>query len=350
MAGTADQSGFSTGRRIGRREFGARTLGGAAALVFRGEQEAAPVARSRVGLSRSRERKEGLQQALAAFGPVDFGGADIYVKASFNSVHEFPATTSPEMLRLVVEDLRARGSGRIVLVERSGMGRTRAVWARLGIDSLARKLDLTLLALDELPREGWRREPLPGSHWSRGVEFPAAIASETVVVQICGCKTHRFGGQFSASLKNSIGLIARESGDPKPHNYMAELHGSADQRLMIAEVNQLYTPRLVIMDATQVFVDGGPEIGDLGYPEVIAVACDRVAIDAVALALLRLHGANGPVHRDPVFEAQQLKRAGELGLGAKSLEGMDLAGGDPGTLRLINQVTAALDKEAESPK
>ena len=149
---------------------------------------------------------------------------------------------------------------------------------------------------------------------------PGLLNAETCVVQICNLKTHRFGGHFSASLKNSVGLIAKYSSQPPRYNYMTELHASPDQRSMIAEVNQIYAPRLVVMDAIQVFVNGGPERGDLAYPEMMAASRDRVAIDAAGVALLRLHGAGPPLSRGMVFEQEQLTRAIELELGAKSVQ------------------------------
>jgi uncharacterized protein (DUF362 family) len=342
--GEAPRAGL---RRIGRREFGRRSLGATAALGLGARQTPEPRRPSRVALARTTERKAGLGQALGALGGIDFGGREVVLKASFNSPHDFPATSSPEMIELVVGELRARRAGRIRLVERSGMGTTRRVWEALGIVRLARRLDVALVALDELPPEEWRHARLEGSQWSRGVEFPALIGPDTPVVQLCGAKTHRFGAQLSASLKNSIGLIARYSSDGKRHDYMAELHGSPDQRAMIAEVNTLYEPRLVVMDATQVFVDGGPEAGDIALPDVVAAGRDRVALDAVALALLQLNGAS-LLDRESAFAQEQLRRAGELGLGARRAAEIELVPVGPEASRLAGQVAAVLERGIES--
>ncbi len=259
-----------------------------------------------------------LQAALELLGPPAVEGKDVYLKANYNSADGFPATTHPETLRLVVQSLRARKCGRIFLAERSGMGSTKTIWSRLEIPALARELDLALIALDELPAGKWRRKDLPESHWKQGIEVPDFLEGEPCVVQICNLKTHRFGGQFSGSLKNSIGLIAKNSHEGAPYNYMEELHGSPSQRLMIAEVNQVYQPTLLVMDAMQVFIDGGPEAGELASPEVCLASCDRVALDAVGAALLRHHGARAALGRSLIFELDQIKRAVEIKLGARS--------------------------------
>ena len=59
------------------------------------------------------------------------------------------------------------------------------------------------------------------------------------------------------------------------HDYMAELHASPDQRLMIAEVNQVYAPALIVLDGVAAFVDGGPDIGTVARPGVILAGTDR---------------------------------------------------------------------------
>jgi uncharacterized protein (DUF362 family) len=332
---------------LSRRQFGRAAFGGASTLLVPRRQDPPAGKKSTVALARSPERKEALLEALAPFREVEFADRDIVLKASFNSPDEAPATTSPQMLEAVVNELRARHCRSIRLVERSGMGHTREIWDRLGITALARRLDLELVALDDLPPDGWQRTELPGSHWSRGVEVPVLLGG-AALVEICALKTHRFGGHFSASLKNAIGLIAKYSSDGTRRNYMAELHGSPDQRLMIAEVNTLFRPELVVLDASTIFVDGGPEQGELAFPNVVAAARDRVALDAVGVALLRLHGARTPLDRGSIFELDQIKRAAELGLGAHSFKEMDVSASTEDSRRVAAQVSGILDFEPES--
>ena len=333
-----------------RREFFVQCSFAGAGLAVLQEQEPKATRQSALALAKNKERTEALDAALSLLGAIDFEGKDVYLKANFNSPDPFPATTHPETLAGVVRHLRQRNCARVILVERSGMGRTRDVWRKLGVPDLAKRLDLSLVALDEIPSETWRHEELNNSHWKRGVEVPNLLNAETCVVQICNLKTHRFGGHFSASLKNSVGFIAKYSSQPPRYNYMTELHSSPDQRSMIAEVNQIYAPHLVVMDAIQAFVNGGPERGDMAYPEMIAASQDRVAIDAAGVAVLRLHGAGPPLSRGTVFDQEQLKRAVELELGAKSVQEIQfLTLDDPGR-RLAAQITASLDTAPKDKK
>jgi uncharacterized protein (DUF362 family) len=87
---------------------------------------------------------------------------------------------------------------------------------------------------------------------------------------------------------------------------------------MIAEINEPFQPNLVILDGIEAFVDGGPETGKRARGDVFLASTDRVAIDAVGVAVLKLLGSNGSIMRPKVFEQEQIARAVDLGLGASS--------------------------------
>jgi len=338
-------------RRISRRTF-ARLAGSglAAACLPRARSVAQGDSAPELALARNAERGAAYRTAVDLLGAIDFAGRDIYLKASFNSPHPFPATTHPDTLRLVAETLRKYNCRGITLIERSGMGDTADIWNRLGISSLARELDMRLVALERLAPEDWRKVELPGMNWANGVEVPRFLDRETFVVQICNLKTHRFGGIFSASLKNAIGLVAKFGQVQAGYNYMQELHSSPLQGSLIAEVNLVYEPKLIIMDAMEVFVSGGPESGELAAPGVFIAGSNRVAMDAAGVALLRLHTA-GPAEgllSRPVFEQEQLKRSLELGLGEEDIQNLRFLTADQPSDRLASQLEAILSEPAKA--
>lgn len=345
LAGSSDFS-RPTGK-LSRRDFTRNAVLAAAGLTLRNQQE--PEVLSPLALAHNEDRAAALSAVLGALGPLNFEGKTVYLKANFNSPDDFPATTHPGMLSLVVNYLRENKAAEIVVLERSGMGPTRAICQKLGITDLARRLDLRLLPLEELPPPEWRVELLPGGNWKRGVEVPSFL-KEACVVQICNLKTHRFGGHFSASLKNSIGLVAKFATSREPYNYMEELHASPKQRLMIAEVNQLYQPALVVMDASQVFIEAGPEKGEIANPHVVVASRDRIAVDAVGIGLLRMHGAGYPLSKGSVFEQEQVSRAVELKLGVQSPKDIQFLTSDDAGRRVSAYLTAAMEKVPEEKK
>ncbi len=147
--------------------------------------------------------------------------------------------------------------------------------------------------------------------------MPKVFHDADKIVQTCCLKTHRFGGHFTLSLKNSVGLVAKKVPDGM-YDYMWELHGSPFQRQMIAEINSRYNLDFVLMDGIKAFVTGGPDKGKVVEPNLLLAGQDRVAIDAVGVAILKMYGAKGKVGEADVFAQDQIKRAVELGFGVKS--------------------------------
>jgi uncharacterized protein (DUF362 family) len=265
----------------------------------------------------------------------------VAIKPNFNSADPFPASTHLETLRLLVRHFQAAGAREITVADRSGMGDTRRVMEQKGVSALAGELGFQTVALEDTPMEGWTEELRTGSHWSRGVLFARLFQEADLIVQTCCLKTHRYGGHFTLSLKNSVGMVAKYSPRDK-YNYMGELHGSPSQRKMIAEINQIYRPALIVMDGLEGFTDGGPESGTLVKPQVMVLGTDRVAMDAVGVAILRMHGGNATISRGRVFEQEQIARAVELGLGAQGPEQIDLMTDDPESRKIADRMREVL--------
>jgi uncharacterized protein (DUF362 family) len=87
-------------------------------------------------------------------------------------------------------------------------------------------------------------------------------------------------------------------------------------RRMIAELNAGYKPQLIVLDGVAAFTDGGPSRGELKQGNVMIAGDDRVAVDAVGLAVLKELGANQAIMGRPIFRQEQIMGAVELGLGA----------------------------------
>jgi uncharacterized protein (DUF362 family) len=187
----------------------------------------------------------------------------------------------------------------------------------MGVFALSRELGFSTVVLDDVSKEDWLKVEKAKTHWLRGFYMAKVFHDADKVVQTCCLKTHRFGGHFTFSLKNSVGLVAKKV-PGGTYDYMWELHGSPFQRQMIAEINNNYNLDFVLMDGIKAFVTGGPEKGTLVEPNLLLASKDRIAIDAVGVAVLKMYGAKGKVGEAIVFEQDQLRRAAELGFGAKS--------------------------------
>jgi len=299
---------------------------------------------TKVFLSDATDRREGVRKLFKEAASSLFIDKKVAVKANYNSADPFPASTHTDTLRSVIEELKSSGAGEIVLAERSGMGETRKVLEETGVFTLGRELGFDTIVLDELPAEGWMFKDPPGLHWKFGFWIAKVFKDAGSVVQICCLKTHRFGGHFTMSLKNSVGLVAKTV-PHDTHDYMRELHSSPDQRKMIAEINTAYNVDLVIMDATDAFRTGGPENGDLIHPGILLASSDRVAIDATGIAILRSYGSTKEVMQSSIFGLDQIARAAQLGVGVASADEIELVGLDSEGERIGSAVEQILRRE-----
>lgn len=283
--------------------------------------------RARVALVRTSSRADGVKRAIALLKPSAFGGKDLFIKPNFNSSDPTPGSTHVDTLNALVGELRQLGAGPMTIGDRSGMGVTRDVMSAKDIPALGRDLKVKVVVLDELPDSEWDPIRPSGMHWQRGFAFPRVARRAGAIVQTCCLKTHRFGGHFTLSLKNSVGFAAKQvPGDS--YNYMTELHRSPDQRRMIAEINTAYQPAIIVMDAMQAFTTAGPDTGTMVEPHLMLAAVDRVALDAVGVAILRQYGTTPEVSRGSIFQQEQIARAVELGIGVGRPELIDIVTDD----------------------
>jgi uncharacterized protein (DUF362 family) len=301
----------------------------------------AQATKARVAVVKTDDRAAGVSRAIELLGLGSLGSR-LFVKPNYNSADPTPGSTHPDVLRALLSKLKEKGATKLTIGDRSGMGDTRGVLRARGVFEIAEQFGAQVLVLDELSREGWKHFSPPSSHWERGFAVPRALLAADGIVQTCCLKTHRFGGHFTLSLKNSVGLAAKFiPGDS--YNYMHELHASPHQRLMIAEINTAYTPSLVLIDGVEAFTTGGPDVGDKVKAGVILAGVDRIAIDAVGVAILRLLGTTAEVRRGSIFQQEQLARGAALGLGISGPEEIDLATGDAESAAYVKRLRSVLD-------
>jgi uncharacterized protein (DUF362 family) len=296
---------------------------------------------TKVALVSTTYRGEGVRQAIDLLGIKSFRGRSVVLKPNFNTADPAPGSTHNDTLRSLILSLQQMGAKQITLAERSGPGdSTRAVMEKKGIFGLAQELGFSIVNLEELGPEGWSKIEPKESHWSQGFHFPRIYLEAESIVQTCCLKTHAYGGHFTLSLKNSVGLVPRRG-----YPYMQELHSSPHQRQMIAEINTAYSPDLVVLDGVEAFVDGGPHRGTRVEAKVMLAGTDQVAIDAVGVAILRLLGTTPEVSLGPIFEQEQIARAAELGLGVSSAKQIQLITGDAGSEAFAARVRDILARD-----
>lgn len=142
------------------------------------------------------------------------------------------------------------------------------------------------------------------------------------------------------SLKLHVGVVPTNR---HGYGYMRELHNSPYQQEMIAEINSPFKPELIVLDGIDAFVDGGPMTGKRAKGNVFLASTDRVAIDAVGVAILKMLGSNDYIMKPNIFEQRQIARAGELGLGASLPSEIDIIAVDDQSIEYRNQIAYILN-------
>jgi uncharacterized protein (DUF362 family) len=296
---------------------------------------------NRVVLVKTDDRAEGVRRAIDLLEHNPFPDRSVFVKPNFNSADPAPGSTHNTTLQTLIESLYDQGAGRITVGDRSGMGNTFAVMQQKGIFQMGEELAFDTVVFDQLGASDWVNISPDSSHWRGGFSFARPLLDADSIVQTCCLKTHRYGGHFTLSLKNSVGMVAKHV-PGNSYNYMNELHGSSHQRHMIAEINGAYVPDLVLMDGVEAFVDGGPATGTKVHPGVILAGVDRIAIDAVGVAILRYFGTTPEVERGPIFELDQIARAVDLDLGVNAPDKIEIITGDSPSAEFAELITDVL--------
>lgn len=307
---------------LDRRSFLRRSAGlafvPAVKLHTLGELLAPP--RQRVAVVRTSDRRRGVTDALKLLDLAGMRGKRVVLKPNFNSADDAPAATHNDTLLQLIDEIHEHGARSITLGESSGPPRTQGVMEQKGIFDFARDHRFDVVDFEQTADSDWVTFPANGTHWPEGFALPRLVVDSEYTVSTCCLKTHGFGGVFTMSLKLSVGLT--------PKAIRRSMHRSPDMRRMIAELNTGYRPQLIVLDGVTAFTDGGPSRGVLKQANVMIAGHDRVAVDAVGLAMLKFLGSNDAIMGRRIFEQEQMARAVELKLGISSCDEIELVAGD----------------------
>jgi len=300
---------------LSRREF-LKYSGVAGGVVFLGMNGGLGMASTTgvVTLVKTDDRNHGTKASLGALKINPVKGKDVLIKPNFNTADPTPGSTHNDTLKALVEALWEMGAKSIRLGERS-YPPTREVMERKGVSAIMDEMNVKVINFDDLHDKDWIAFKPKGTHWSNGFRIARPILETECLVSTCCLKTHQFGGIFTMSLKLHVGVVPTSR---HGYEYMRELHSSPHQRKMIADINEPFRPELIVLDGIDAFVDGGPATGKRKKGDVFLASTDRVAIDAVGVAVLKLLGSNDAIMRRTIFEQEQIARAAELGLGVSS--------------------------------
>jgi uncharacterized protein (DUF362 family) len=296
--------------------------------------------KSRVAFVGTEDRKSGVSLSIKTLGINPVKNKDVLIKPNFNTADLTPGSTHNDTLVALVEAVWQMGAKSIRLGERS-YPRTRSVMEQKGILPLMEARDVEIIDFDDLDPKDWVKVTPEESHWQDGFRVARPILEAECLVSTCCLKTHQYGGVFTMSLKLHVGVVPTSR---HGYSYMSELHQSPHQRKLIAELNAPFKPDLVVLDGIDAFVDGGPADGKRARGNAFLAATDRVAIDAVGLAILKSLGSNAQIMKPKIFKQEQIARAAEIGLGAASPSEIEVVSANAESKNYRDRVVEILNK------
>jgi uncharacterized protein (DUF362 family) len=236
----------------------------------------------------------------AAQSATDFGwlckGDAVLIKPALNSGNPYPATTSPEGIGAMVELLKEKGAGRVIVSDMAGIEHVKLTLERLAGSSreLMHASGMAQAALEAgaelyFPEEaGWdaffEDHPVDDTYWKGGIMMPNILQEVDHIVLMPRCSRHLLLGS-SLGMKCAVGYWRTDS--------RLEYHKNASTiQEMTADANTVKClrdkQRLVLTTATQIITTKGPDDGFVAQPETgLVIASESiVAHDMVSLAWL----------------------------------------------------------------
>lgn len=247
-------------------------------------------------------------EAIALIGGVDrlaVRGKTVLVKPNVVAPEPPPTTTSPAVVAAVVRLLKDAGARRVIVGEMSGVIRlpTNRNLEETGVAKAARDAGAEVITFDN---GEWIEVRPPQAQLVDRIHVARPVYEADAVVNVPVVKTHSYA-TYSICLKNLVGVT-----HPRYRPYRIN---PAKWEELVAEMNLAAHPALNVVDATTCMIAGGPLGGTAADANVILASGDRVAADAVGLALIARFGQWDKVTSRGVWAQRQIRHAQALGVG-----------------------------------
>jgi len=272
-------------------------------------------------------------EAIGGLGKIGVRGKTVLVKPNVVGARGSPTTTSPGVVGAVVRMLYEEGASSVLVGDMSSLLwlPTERNMERTGVARAALEAGAKVLYFED---HEWVRVRLPEAGHIKEVDVSEWIFRAGLVINLPVIKTHKWAG-YSICLKNFVGATNFRQ---RPY-FVDRSHWEE----VVAEINLAYAPDLNVVDGTRVMAAGGPFSGTVREAGVVMAGGDRVAVDAAGVALIKSYGLWEGGAGSP-WDQRQIRRAAELGLGARGAKEVALvkAGEGPALDALFGAIAANL--------
>jgi uncharacterized protein (DUF362 family) len=253
------------------------------------------------GVTRASDDK-GLISAVkdAAIAATDFSwlskGDAVLIKPALNSGNPYPATTNPVGIKAMVELLKEKGAGRVIVSDMSGIefvkltpeglkGSSRDLMHASGMARAALYAGAELYFPEEAGWEAFFEDyPVEKTYWKNGIMMPNILQEVDHILLMPRCGRHLLLGS-SLGMKCAVGYWRTDSRLEYHKNAATIQEKTADANTVKCLRDK---QRLVLTTATKILTTFGPNDGFIATPEhgLVIASESIVAHDMVSLAWL----------------------------------------------------------------
>ena len=244
---------------------------------------------------------------MLAAGIAKLGGWEAFIKpgmkvvikpnVAWNSAPEQGGNTHPDLIKACVLAAQVKGAATINLPENT----CHPEKSTYKVSGVADALKGTKARLYRPAKNDYQQVDIPKGKIVKSAGVPKDILACDCLINMPVAK-HHGGATLTLSMKNWMGSVTNED---RRAWHRDGLHQC------IADFSTFIKPKLVIIDATRIMLNKGPQgPGDLAHPEEIIFSTDPVAADAYAATLFK---------KEP-FDIGYIKLAHEMGIGCGDLK------------------------------
>lgn len=223
-------------------------------------------------------------------------GDTVFIKPALNSGKPYPSTTSPMAIAAMVELLREKGAGRVIVGDMSGVehlkfsptgtsGSSRNLMEASGMAKVVQTAGAELHFFEEPGWDAFHEEtPLAGSHWKRALMMPDILNKVQHIVLMPRCARHILAGS-TLGLKAAVGYWRHDT-RLEYHHDASSLHEKTAEGNTVKTLRE--KQRLVVTAADKILATYGPDKGYSCRPDngLVIASESVVAHDMVSLAWL----------------------------------------------------------------
>jgi uncharacterized protein (DUF362 family) len=297
--GTSAKASASTAKGGATATGGTTSMGGSVSSGgtsnAAGTSGTSPTGSKLVGIVRNTDLVKATKDAIAAAGGLpNLTGRTVLIKPNLVGSTASPCTPNPEVVRGVIQAVKAAGATKILIGDSPASGTAVSVMASVGIHAVNQaeggvtEVNFTTTTL--VP------QPTGAAKWTSGINvykdlLDDGTGNKPYIINMGVCK-HHGTAVWSMAMKNWYGIVP--SADRKHVN-----NGMATQP-QIAEIHLAVKEDFVILDATKSYITQGPTSGTVASPGIVVASADAVAAEATGLAILRQYRSAGGIAKDDI--------------------------------------------------